>query len=183
MTLISYITLHPVSYYTIIILVPFNFSVPLPQAREIKSSSPVLVPQIQQSVKSASFYTKTHNNPRARVCVCVFVSRNTSSGALRCKSAQEAKCVLPGASRHLEWLFSLSGRSWEELNSLSHINLKTRMRQDVTSSWTLAIHYFSLSVCFLLPLCFDQKKKKRTLPAANQLLQSWWIPHNCNQSW
>lgn len=87
--------------------------------------------------------------------------------------------MLPGTLN--DFFFSLSGRSWEELNSFSHINLKAKIRQDVTSSWTLAIQYFTLSVSLLLPLSFG--KKKRSLPLANQLLQSLWIPHNCNQSW
>lgn len=54
------------------------------------------------------------------------------------------------------------------------------IRQDVTSSWTLAIQRFTLFVSLLLPLSFGRKKK---IPPANQLLQPRWIPHNCNHSW
>lgn len=64
--------------------------------------------------------------------------------------------MLPGTLN--DFFFSLSGRSWEELSNLSHINLKAKMRQDVTSSWTLAIQNVALSVSLLLPLSFGRKK-------------------------
>lgn len=79
-----------------------------------------------------------------------------------------------------------SRRSWEESSSQSHINLKAKMRQDVTSSWTLAFQNFALSVSLSLPPLFgeiQEEKKKENLPLANQLLQLRWIRHNCNQSW
>lgn len=80
------------------------------------------------------------------------------------------------------FFFSLSRRSWAALSSLIRINPKAKIRQDVTSSWTLAIQL--LTFYSLTSVCSAQKKKKKkSLPTANPLLQSWWIPHNCNQSW
>lgn len=72
--------------------------------------------------------------------------------------------VLLDASRHLEWLppppfFS----QWEILGGAKQLQTYKpkgpEIRQDVTSSWTLAIQRFTLFVSLLLPLSFGRKKK------------------------
>lgn len=119
------------------------------------------------------------------VCVsagmCIwFVSRNTSSGALRCKSAQEGKCVYTSADAcsprcfQAPWMtffssvsFSLSGRSWEELSKpQSH---KPKGQNETRCDKLLnpchsVLHPFCLSLfCFRSPLA--EKKTPSSYPA------------------
>lgn len=107
---------------------------------------------------------------RMSACTCIwFVSRNTSSGTLRCKSAQEGKCVYSGTDACSPRCFQAPWMtppplSWEELlggaKQLQTYKPKgPEIRQDVTSSWTLAIQRFTLFVSLLLPLSFGRKKK------------------------
>lgn len=116
---------------------------------------------------------------RMSACTCIwFVSRNTSSGTLRCKSAQEGKCVYSGTDAcsprcfQAPWmtspppLSSHSGRSWEELNSYRHTNLKAQKSDKMWQAPELlpfsASPFLSHS-CFRSPLV--EKKNPSSKPA------------------
>lgn len=115
---------------------------------------------------------------RMSACTCIwFVSRNTSSGTLRCKSAQEGKCVYSGTDAcsprcfQAPWmtspppLSSHSGRSWEELNSYRHTNLKAQKSDKMWQAPELlpfsASPFLSHS-CFRSPLVQKKKSLQQT---------------------
>lgn len=124
-------------------------------------------------------------------CMCIwFVSRNTSSGTLRCKSAQEGKCVYTSTDAcsprcfQAPWMTFFSSQ-WEILGGAKQPQSYKPKGQNETrcdkllNSCHSVLHPFCLSLfCFRSPLA-----EKKKIPPATQLLQSWWIPHNCNQSW
>ena len=118
------------------------------------------------------------------VCLCVCVCGSDSlpgtprQGLWDASQHKKEKCVYTSADAcsprcfQAPWMtfffFPLSGRSWEERRRLSHINLKAKLRQDVTSSWTLAIQRFTLSLLslFASALLWRKKKKKKRTPSS-----------------
>lgn len=121
-----------------------------------------------------------------RVCLICFPEQRRQKGLWDASQHTKGECMYTSADECSPWCFQaprmtfslfffpflpLSGRSWEELNGLSHRNLKAKVRQDATSSWTLAIRHFTftVSVALLLPLSW---KNSLQLPSFYNLGES-----------
>lgn len=119
-------------------------------------------------------------------CMCIwFVSRNTSSGTLRCKSAQEGKCVYTSTDAcsprcfQAPWMTFFSSQ-WEILGGAKQPQSYKPKGQNETrcdkllNSCHSVLHPFclSLSLSFASALLWRKKKKSLQLPSFYNLGES-----------